>query len=404
LTRALCSIAFLFILLVPHVAQAQLLELRDGDRVVLLGNAFIEREQSYGYWELMLTSQFPKRHVIFRNLGWSGDTVWGEARAGFGTAADGFRALVEHVGALKPTVIILGYGQNEAFAGTEGLPRFIEGFKALLAALEPTKARIVLLAPPEHEKCAPPLPDLSAQNKNLWHYRDAMHEVAVARDLLYVDLDDWLLPFRQRATGATWTDDGIHFTQFGYWVLAAGLENELRLPPSGWSIEFDAEGQSKHVANTTVSGLEKTVSGLRFQLESRALPTTAPMRDPGRAGVIRIRGLSPGRYSLAIAGKKVVAATADDWAKGLAIDNPLESQQIQQLRQAIVKKNELYFHRWRPQNQTYLFGFRKHEQGRNAAEIVEFDPLIAEQEKEVARLRVPVAYRYEIAREVSDKP
>ena len=25
-----------------------------------------------------------------------------------------------------------------------------------------------------------------------------------------------------------------------------------------------------------------------------------------------------------------------------------------------------FFHRWRPQNETYLFGFRKHEQGKNA--------------------------------------
>ncbi len=43
---------------------------------------------------------------------------------------------------------------------------------------------------------------------------------------------------------------------------------------------------------------------------------------------------------------------------------------------AIVAKDELFFHRHRPQNETYLFLFRKHEQGRNAAEIPQFDPLI----------------------------
>src|SRR5438128_5124496 len=75
----------------------------DGDRVVLLGNTLIEREQSYGYWETMLTRSNPDKNITFRNLGWSGDTVWGEARAGFGTAEDGFRRLKEHVFALKPT-------------------------------------------------------------------------------------------------------------------------------------------------------------------------------------------------------------------------------------------------------------------------------------------------------------
>ena len=47
---------------------------------------------------------------------------------------------------------------------------------------------------------------------------------------------------------------------------------------------------------------------------------------------------------------------------------------------------------------TYLFGFRKHEQGQNAKEIVEFDPLIAEQEKKIAELRVPVEHKFELTK------
>ena len=41
-----------------------------------------------------------------------------------------------------------------------------------------------------------------------------------------------------------------------------------------------------------------------------------------------------------------------------------------------MHKDELFFNRWRPQNETYLFGFRKHEQGQNGKEIPMFDPLI----------------------------
>ena len=68
------------------------------------------------------------------------------------------------------------------------------------------------------------------------------------------------------------------------------------------------------------------------------------------------------------------------------------------LRQAIIAKNRLYFYRWRPQNETYLFGFRKHEQGNNAREIPLFDPLVEEKEKEIARLKVPVKHVYELIR------
>jgi lysophospholipase L1-like esterase len=54
------------------------------------------------------------------------------------------------------------------------------------------------------------------------------------------------------------------------------------------------------------------------------------------------------------------------------------------LRALVVEKNRLFFHRWRPANETYLFGFRKHEQGRNAAEMPMFDPLVEKAEKAIA--------------------
>src|SRR5439155_9059268 len=63
------------------------------------------------------------------------------------------------------------------------------------------------------------------------------------------------------------------------------------------------------------------------------------------------------------------------------------SGSLEILNAAIRKKNELFFHRWRPANWTYLLGFRKQEQGRNAVEIPKFDPLIAEWEARIARLR-----------------
>ena len=67
---------------------------------------------------------------------------------------------------------------------------------------------------------------------------------------------------------------------------------------------------------------------------------------------------------------------------------------VDQAKQIIVLKrsmkagyagieNELFFHRHRPQNVTYLFLFRKHEQGNNAVDIPKFDPLVADLEKQI---------------------
>ncbi len=62
------------------------------------------------------------------------------------------------------------------------------------------------------------------------------------------------------------------------------------------------------------------------------------------------------------------------------------NETAQQIRELTINKNSLFFHRWRPQNITYLLGFRKHEQGNNAVEIAEFDPLVVELEQKIQRL------------------
>lgn len=62
------------------------------------------------------------------------------------------------------------------------------------------------------------------------------------------------------------------------------------------------------------------------------------------------------------------------------------SGRLAELRLAIAEKNQLFFHRYRPQNETYLFLFRKHEQGNNAAEIPRFDPLIQQADAAIWRL------------------
>src|SRR5262249_755544 len=71
------------------------------------------------------------------------------------------------------------------------------------------------------------------------------------------------------------------------------------------------------------------------------------------------------------------------WPRGAWRTSP----EADKLRQVILKKNEWFFHRSRPANMAYIFGFRKAEQGRNAVEIPQFDPLIEAEENKIAKLR-----------------
>jgi lysophospholipase L1-like esterase len=397
-------LAGIFLLLLAGPASAQF-QLAEGDRVVLLGNTLIEREQRYGYWETALTGRFPGRKITFRNLGWSGDTVFGHARAGFGTVTDGFRHLKEHTLALKPTVLLIGYGTNESFEGPDGLPRFVKGYETLLDTLAPTKARLVLLSPLRQEDLGRPLPDPSAQNKNLRLYADAIRDLAKRRSGVFVDLYD-LLPSLEPeapARGPLLTDNGMHLTAWGYWRSAFALKEGLGLNATNRRMQIAGDKVSARQA--VVAKVERGKDRLAFHLRLDSLPpAAAPLAGaPPRGGFalpwsVAFSGLAEGKWTLQIDGQEIASGTAEQWSHGVALERGPDLHQVEKLRQTIVAKNELYFHRWRPQNETYLFGFRKHEQGKNAREIPQFDPLVAEKEAEIAKLAVPVERKWELKR------
>lgn len=393
-----CVAVWLVPLGLARGGPAEPFQLQDGDRVVLVGNTLIEREQRYGYWETLLTSRYPDRHITFRNLGWSGDTVFGEAQAGFGSVADGFRHLKDHVMALKPTVILVGYGLNESFEGPPGVAKFTQGLKVLLDTLAATKARIIMLTPLPHEDLGRPLPDPTEHNSNLRLYNEVLRQAAEERGLALVDFFNLL--GERSPKSPVLTDNGIHLTAFGYWHTAAVLERGLGLRPPAWGIRVDARGkvtaEGVKVEKLQATPLAFQATDTRLPAPPNPAPKAGPASLPGYERLLRVDGLAPGKYTLTIDGRPIAEAGAVDWARGVSLRRGPEFEQVERLRAAVIEKNRQYFHRWRPQNETYLFGFRKHEQGQNAREIPQFDPLVARLEGDIARLRVPVSHRYEL--------
>lgn len=100
--------------------------------------------------------------------------------------------------------------------------------------------------------------------------------------------------------------------------------------------------------------------------EERNVPSI-PLRWQPQPDQLTPDGLLPNRRGYAVLAEELAAALL-----GSVTPIPL-SDEVQRL---ILEKNQLFFHRYRPQNETYLFLFRQHEQGNNAVEIPQFDPLI----------------------------
>jgi lysophospholipase L1-like esterase len=388
-------------------------ELLDGDRVVFIGNTFIERDQVYGYLETMLTARWPDRNITFRNLGWSGDTVWGEARARFGTAADGFKHLKEHVESIKPTVIFVGYGANESFEGEAGLSRFEVGLNSLLDMLASAtrNVRIILLAPIPQWNAGTPRPDPAQHNADLRLYSNLIEKVSSEREYRFVDLFGLMQPPAQQALISRFTDNGVHLTEHGYWSLWKRARRDFGMHYGGHikSVGECGNIQLETFLDSEVSEFTETPRGYRFEMKHPWLPDPQPHHDEDvkqpSNHLIMVRGLPPGsyRYRIHADGDEVEDIKFDVGqrvaSEPLPFGHTPEDRQIKELRRAIIEKNRLYFHRWRPQNETYLFGFRKHEQGQNAAEVPKFDPLVEELEAKIAKLRVPVKHTYELIRQ-----
>ena len=384
-------------------------EFEDGDRVVFLGDTFVEREGSHGYMETRITSEFPGKRITFRNLGWSGDTPAGQARVSFDWSkpeSEWFRQLKESIAAVKPTVVILGYGMANSFDGEAGLPKFKSDINRLMDTIQETATgtpiRFVLIGPIRHEKLGAPLPDPTPHNAQLALYTQALREIAADRKSRFVPLFEMMPDGTTTSPARPLTDNGIHLNAYGYWRVAETIGKGLGWQPNVWQISIIKAGELRRGSfGIEVTNIVKRTNYVSFEgtpqnLDVPPLPVPAPAHRITQNIYVQFVDLKDTNYTLKIDGQPVATRSAREWKNGNAITNAPSLQKADELRKTIVKKNELFFYRWRPENHTYLFGFRKQEQGQNSREIPEFDPLVAGLEQKIATLKLPTKHRFEL--------
>lgn len=403
---------FLLTLVAASAARAdvQPVELKDGDRVAWIGGAFVERDQQHGYLETLLVTANPDKQFTFRNLGWSGDTVEGHARAVFGSPSDGFKRLLKDLQETKPTVIIVAYGANEAHAGEAGLAAFEKNLDRLLTELKTaTDARLILVTPHRHEFVSPKLPDPNLFNAKLSGYDNVIRSAAVSKNCGLLDLSELVTstspPMSTSAASARLTNNGVHFTPFGYWSIAPAIARQFGVETKPVDVVIDPSSKTHQATGAKVTDLKFGDNHIQFTATFDRLPRSpAPLAGGQESSLprtpalrITVKGLAKDKPWQILCDGQLLDLTGDSHLEhgGLVAQTP-DTEQVEALRAAINKKNELYFHRHRPQNETYLFLFRKHEQGNNAVEIPQFDPLVAELEAQIVELKQPKSHKYEI--------
>ncbi|XOV70737.1 MAG: PVC-type heme-binding CxxCH protein [Verrucomicrobiota bacterium] len=206
--------------------EAQL-NLEDGDRVCIIGNTLATRIQYSGWLETLIQSRSQGKHLTFRNLGFPGDQVAKRPRN------SGFMTPEEYLTHCEADVIFAMFGYNESFAGEEGLDAFKNDLRSMIdnyRNLKPngkTEPIIVLFSPIANEDIDDRnIPDGTKNNANLALYTAATRQVAVEKNVSFVDLFAASQALYQ-ASDEPLTLNGIHLNDEGNRLIAQFIGSTL---------------------------------------------------------------------------------------------------------------------------------------------------------------------------------
>lgn len=352
----------------PIDANAKL-DLKKGDRIVIMGDAFAERAALHGYFETMFHVRFPELQLTFRNLGYSADTPAvhvaditkgdGETNREANRALN-FGTMTKHLTDARADVIFLCFGMTDSFKGLAGLHDFNTSLRALIKIHQGNKyngkgpPRLVLVGPIAHEKMGGEFPDPSEHNKSLKVYSEAMRKIAVDEKLPFADLFLPTFMLMNEPGKEKLTINGIHLNEYGNWAAACLLLDNFH-PWKIQDIRLDAKGKKK---------VDFTASVQPGDIGPFFSPSPPPGSKVHRSLISKlpkvvITGLPSGdEFTLELNGFSTMTASSNEWGRGIGKDiNPLDGIG-EGLRLAVVYRNQQFFHRWRAVNGEYIYGRR----------------------------------------------
>lgn len=368
-------------------------ELRDGDRVVLLGDRFMAQELEWGYLETRLTLQYPDRHIRFCNLAWLRLAALSDPASHSNAAGAEWTRLVAELVAFKPTVAVVAYGTEASEKGKAHLGSFLTTYVNLLdgltAAGATNSARWVLLGPARLETNSPALNKPAGDSTiSVAAYNAALQDLANQRQARFIALSSLLAELPRYGITNRLTDDRGDLTPYGFRLLVDLLATRLGWEANIWRVGITRDGRFREGGyGITVADLLRSTNLIRFTGRLEQLPSP-PLLESNRPlpglrppGMVQFVGLSTEPWELKIDGRPVRGLLGPLWSRGVGIDSGPDSDQAEQLRQAILQKNRLV------------------RQGREAPgpdSVAELEQRIAALEKNIARLRVPVTRTYEL--------
>jgi lysophospholipase L1-like esterase len=300
--------------------------LRDGDRVVFLGDS-ITAAQTFGkIVENYTHLRFPGRRVRFYNAGKGGDT-----------AAGGLARLEADVLSRRPSVVIATYGVNDIGWGLradeEHKRRYLEGVRGIVERCRRRGVRVFICS------AAPMAGDpFEAENGFLRHMCDEGMSLSRSLGGGAIDLQQTMREIQKtiwRERGSTEAlralhiEDGVHLNETGQIAMAYAMLKGLGAPAEVSSATLEWEPLRVAGADgCRVGRLRRRGSTLTFTRKDNGLPGTlglaghlagahVPLADGLNRYMLTVRGLPAGRWEVLADGRAVGVWDARQFAEGV---------------------------------------------------------------------------------------
>lgn len=430
--RTLAIVALLIAGGLPLRAQRPApLPIRAGDTVVWLGDSITQQDLYTWYLETYWLTRFPTWPLRFRNAGWGGDTAWLRQRRDATHSLDEARlfgsggplseaaqeALRRHIAfglardvlALKPTVVTIDFGMNDARGGDARIDAYAAALRELIRQLKSARVRVIVLSPSPEQRNQPGEPGGSAYNRMLARYSDRAAEVASAEGVPFINQLQPFLEVLRRGTQVKPTfnlvPDAVHPGPAGQLVMAWAILKGMNAPALVAEIAIDRNASAAHATGARVSDL--SVQGMRVAFTARLTalpwylpPETRPVWELTRIYdeldrfVIRIPGLGVGLWEVRVNGQPAGTVHAGELERGwnpLTVEASPLRERSRQIHDLVRQKNQAYFRLWRTP-----LGNNPPPADAWQAEAAQLTQRIAELERQIDALRrQPITFRFE---------
>lgn len=363
--------------------------LKDGDRMVFLGDSITEQRIHTRFVMNYFALRYPAMKVSFRNAGWSGDRSPGA-----------LGRLQRDVLSLKPTVVSICFGMNDGNytvfdQGTFDV--YMKGMTGLVSELKKANVQVVLLTP----GCVDPdkRQNGDVYNATLTKFAAGVKELAAKEKLPVFDINALMLDVQAKAKKDnpqfSMIPDSVHPNDLGQLVMAYGLLKALGCAEQASGVVIDAAGGKAEADRCTVADLKASDEAVSFTRTDAALPTWfspqaipvlkyLPLNEELNKYQFAATGLKAGKWKLAVEGTEVGTFTEADLAKGVNLATMAGPWQTlgAQVNQLSAEQENLYFSRWRQLSLTAVPPEAKAEMD---ALLKKMDDLVADREAQRAK-------------------